>query len=65
MLCHFILLILEPINKPTRHRVLINCFQELIKNSNIKSNILEVNSSEEIEKIIQQWEVNNEQDELI
>ena len=65
LLCHFILLILEPISKPTTHRVLINCFQELIKDSNIKSNILEVNSSDEIEKIIQQWEVNNEEDELI
>ena len=63
LLCHFILLILEPINKPNTHRVLINLFQNLIKNSNIKSNILEVNSTEEIEEIIKNWE--NQEDELI
>ena len=61
--CHFILLILEPINKPNTHRLLINLFQNLIKNSNIKSNILEVNSTEEIEKIIKEWE--NQEDELV
>ena len=65
LLCHFILLILEPISNPNAHRVLINIFQDLIKNSNIKSKILEVNSNDEIEKIIEEWETNNEEDELI
>ena len=63
LLCHFILLILEPVNKPNTHRIFINLFQDLIKNSNIKSNILEVNSTEEIEEIIKNWE--NQEDELI
>ena len=63
LLCHFILLVLEPVNQPNAHRVLINLFQDLIKNSNIKSNILEVNSIDEIEEIIKEWE--NEEDELI
>tara|TARA_B100000029_G_scaffold269318_1_gene264657 strand:- start:465 stop:944 length:480 start_codon:yes stop_codon:yes gene_type:complete len=65
LLCHFILLILEPINKPNSHRVIINIFQDLIKNSNIKSKILEVNSPQEIEEIIQTWEMSNEEDDLI
>ena len=65
LLCHFILLILEPINESNKHRVLINLFQDLIKNSKIKSNILEVNSNEQIEKIIQDWEINNQEDELV
>ncbi len=65
LLCHFIILILEPINTPNAHRVIINLFQDLIKNSDIKSKILEVNSSQEIEKIIQTWEMSNEQDDLV
>ena len=65
LLCHFILLILEPVSKPNTHRILINLFQDLIKNSNIKSKILEVNSSEKIEKIIQGWEMDNEDDDLV
>jgi len=54
--CHFILLILEPKDKPTKHRKLINFFQDLIKNSNVKSQILKVNSSKEAEQIIKNWE---------
>jgi hypothetical protein len=63
--CHFILLILEPINEPNKHRTFINLFQDLIKKSNIKSNLLEVNSNIEIAHIISDWEISNEQDELI
>jgi len=65
LLCHFILLILEPVNKPNTHRIFINLFQNLIKNSNIKSKILEVNSNKEIEQIIQGWEMDNEDDDLV
>ena len=56
LLCHFILLILEPIHAPNSHRKLINLFQELIKNPIIKSNFLELNSANEIEKNIINWE---------
>ena len=56
LFCHFILLILEPMSYPNSHRKLINLFQELIKNSIIKSNLLELNSSNEVEKIIIDWE---------
>jgi len=65
LLCHFILLILEPVNKPNTHRIFINLFQSLIKKSNIKSKILEVNSNKEIEQIIQGWEMDNEDDDLV
>ena len=33
-----------------------NLFQELIKNPTIKSNLLELDSSNEVEKIIIDWE---------
>ena len=54
--CHFILLILEPMNHPNSHRKLINLFQNLIKNSTTKSKLLALNSSSEVERIIKDWE---------
>ena len=54
--CHFILLILEPTNHPNSHRKLINLFQNLIKNPITKSKLLELNSSSEVERIIKDWE---------
>jgi len=54
--CHFILLILEPTNHPNSHRKLINLFQNLIKNPTTKSKLLELNSSSEVERIIKDWE---------
>ena len=56
LLCHFILLILEPTNHPNSHRKLINLFQNLINHSDIKSKLLELDSSSEVEKIIKNWE---------
>ena len=56
LLCHFILLILEPINRPNNHRKLINLFQNLIKNPDIKSKLLELNSSDKVAKTIKDWE---------
>ena len=56
MLCNFILLILDPMNKNTEHRNFINCFQDLINNLEVKDQLLEAKNSLEIEKIIQDWE---------
>ena len=56
MLCNFILLILDPVNKDTEHRNFINCFQDLINNLEIKDKLLEAKNSLEIEGIIQSWE---------
>ena len=54
--CHFILLILEPKDNLNRHRKFISLFQEMIKDSNIKSKLLESTSFNEAEKIINEWE---------
>jgi len=56
LLCHFILLILEPKDNPNRHRKFISLFQDLIKDSNIKSKLLEATSTNEAETIIREWE---------
>ena len=57
--CNFILLILEPMKNPNSHRKFINMFQEFIKTSNIKSELLKAESNNDIEKIISEWETNN------
>ena len=59
LFCHFILLILEPQSHPNSHRKLINLFQNLISNPDIKSRLLDLDSSNEIEKIIKNWEDND------
>ena len=59
LMCHFILLILEPTVSPNSHRRIINLFQELIKNPNTKSKLLELNSSIEADLVIKNWENNN------
>ena len=59
LLCHFILLILEPQSHPNSHRKLINLFQSLISNPDIKTKILELDSSNEVEKIIKNWETDD------
>ena len=59
LMCHFILLILEPTVSPNSHRRIINLFQELIKNPNTKSKLLELNSSMEADLVIKNWENNN------
>ena len=57
--CNFILLILEPMKNPNSHRKFINMFQEFLRNSNIKSELLKAESNDDIEKIISEWETNN------
>lgn len=57
--CNFILLILEPMKNPNSHRKFINMFQEFLRTSNIKSELLKAESNNDIEKIISDWETNN------
>ena len=57
--CNFILLILEPMKNPNSHRKFINMFQEFLRTSNIKSELLKAESNDDIEKIISEWETNN------
>tara|TARA_B110000438_G_scaffold299476_1_gene349714 strand:- start:1419 stop:1898 length:480 start_codon:yes stop_codon:yes gene_type:complete len=55
---HFILLILDSLKEPEKHRKLISQFQNFINDSNVKSNIFSSNSSLEIFDIILNWETN-------
>ena len=64
LLCNFILLILEPESKPNSHRLIINLFQDLIKDINIKDKLLDANSSYETANIIYEWEENQNKIEL-
>ena len=57
--CNFILLILEPMKNPNSHRKFINMFQEFLRTSNIKSELLKAESNNDVEKIISEWETNN------
>jgi len=53
---HFILLILDPINEPTLHRKFIHRFQKFINDYNIKTQLLECSSIEQIVKLMYDWE---------
>ena len=56
LLCHFILLILEPKDVPDIHRKYIRLFQDMIKDVSIKEKLLQSSSSLEVEEIIKIWE---------
>ena len=62
--CNFILLILEPESEPNSHRLIINLFQSLIKDVNIKDQLLDAESCNEIANIICTWEENQNKIEL-
>ena len=55
---HFIFLILDSLNEPSKHRKIISQFQHFINDLNVKSTILSSNSSLEIMDIILNWEAN-------
>ena len=56
LLCHFILLIIEPEHEENKHRILINLFQNMIKDSSIRKQLLNGSSLVELENIIKHWE---------
>ena len=64
LMCNFILLILDPESKSNSHRLIINLFQDLIKDINLKDKLLEANSSDEIFNMICEWEENQNKIEL-
>ncbi|MDB4859764.1 PTS sugar transporter subunit IIA, partial [Candidatus Marinimicrobia bacterium] len=53
---HFVLLILDTLDNPILHRKLIKRFQKFINSINMKTKILECNSSKDILDLIQNWE---------
>ena len=64
LMCNFILLVLDPESKSNSHRLIINLFQDLIKDTNLKDKLLEANSSDEIFNMICEWEENQNKIEL-
>ena len=53
---HFILLILDPVDEPTLHRKFIHRFQKFINDYNMKTQLLECNSKEQIAQLMYSWE---------
>ena len=53
---HFILLVLDSENNPTMHRKFIHRFQKFINDLNVKTKLLECISTEQIIKLIYDWE---------
>ena len=53
---HFILLILDTKDQSTSHRKLITRFQHFIHETNLRDQIIESNSAEDIVKVIIDWE---------
>mgnify|MGYP006095420009 CR=1 FL=1 len=64
LMCNFILLVLDPESKSNSHRLIINLFQDLIKDINLKDKLLEANLSDEIFNMICEWEENQNKIEL-
>ena len=55
-LCHIILLSLSSKDEPDKHRKFITLFRAMISDSNIRTLMLESNSSLQISEIIKKWE---------
>ena len=55
---HFVLLILDSINEPNKHRKFIHRFQKFINEHDIKTKILDCESKEEVLTLINDWENN-------
>ena len=62
---YFIFLTLDAMNEPIQHRKLITRFQHFINDNKIKSSILSSKSSDNIMKIIFNWENNYLKNEKI
>ena len=62
--CHVILLSLSPENNPDIHRKFISMFRLLMINPKLKHNIINAKSSEDIEKLFINWEIQQMEEEL-
>ena len=62
--CHIILLSLSPENNPDIHRKFISKFRLLMIDPKLKHNIINTQSSEGIEKILANWEIEQLEEEL-
>ena len=62
--CHIVLLSLSPENKPDIHRKFISKFQLLLSNAQLKDNIINFISLENVEKILSNWEIQQKEESL-
>jgi len=62
--CHIILLSLSPINNPDIHRKFISKFRSFMVDSNFKYQLIDSQSSEEIGKLLANWEIKQMEEEL-
>ena len=62
--CHIILLSLSPVNNPDIHRKFISIFRSFIVDSNLKYKLINAESSEEIGKLLTNWEIKQMGEEL-
>ena len=62
--CHIILLSLSPENNPDIHRKFISKFRLLMIDPKLKHNIINAQSSEGIETILTNWEIEQLEEEL-
>ena len=62
--CHLVLLSLSPENNTNIHRKFISKFQLLLSNTELKEKIINFTSSENLEKLLINWE-NNQIEELL
>ena len=62
--CHIILLSLSPENNPDIHRKFISKFRLLMIDPQLKHNIINTQSSEGIEKILANWDIEQLEEEL-
>tara|TARA_B100000315_G_scaffold242507_1_gene264746 strand:+ start:80 stop:562 length:483 start_codon:yes stop_codon:yes gene_type:complete len=64
--CHLILLTLSPVDDPTEHRKFIARFRSMVQNPDIRSNLYESESCDEILNIISNWEEDDKRkDDLV
>ena len=62
--CHIILLSLSPENKPEIHRKFISKFQLLLSDVQLKDNIINFISLDNVEKLLSNWEIQEKEKPL-
>ena len=64
-LCHLILMTLSPDKEPREHRKFITRFRTMFDNPNVRSDLLDATQNNEIIDIIQKWEEEDAQTDVL
>jgi len=64
-MCHLILMTLSPDKEPCEHRKFITRFRTMFDNPNVRSDLLDATQSNEIIDIIQKWEEDEAQTDVL